>query len=296
MTAETNSTDLPDPIRDQATAAREKWDAAYGAKDDASTPAASENTDAEADLDLEPAKSAASEDEWRHKYDVLRGKYDSEIRRALDESRYWQDRCGQLQAEVDRLNQARPTPAEPSLPDDLKDYLGDDAARVVAKMLADQKRELESRFGEVAAVSRQSAEGMFWSQVNAAFPDYARMQNDPDLNAWLNQPWPGQRQSRLKIAEQAVQVLDAPAFIGLLQAYAPAAAAPAKTLPTPSPTPRRAAGSGTPPPDQTTSTPADLIRQSNRIIELEQAGRYQEAQELRRKKEAAIAEGRIRAA
>lgn len=300
---DTTPNDLPGSLRDQAVAAREKWEAAYGAKEASpeSLPVA-EATEAEISPDGEASgdaeDSAPPDDPWRHKYDVLRGKYDVEIRRVLDESRYWQDRCGQLQAERDRSPPAPPA-AEPPVPDDLRDYLGDDAARVVAKLLADQRRDLESQFGQVAAVSRQSAEGLFWAQVHAAFPDYARMQNDRALNAWLEQPWPGQRQSRLKLAEQAAQALDAFTFIALLQAYfaAPAApAAPAKTLPLPGPTPRRAAGGGAPPSDQTFSTPADLIVQSKRIIELEQQGRYQEAQELRRKKEAAIAEGRVRAA
>lgn len=229
--------------------------------------------------------------EWKHKYDVLKGKYDAELPRALDEARYWRDRCDQLQAQIGTLAETQPkTEPNPSA-QELTDYLGEDAANIVARLLDQQKREMEEKFGQVANLSRQSAEQAFWTQVRAAFPNYGDMQHDPGINNWLAGTWPGQRQTRLQQADALAKALDADGFIALLQAYQPTAAPPRPAMP--GPTPRRAAGSGTPPPAAKSISPAELESFGPRIMSLKNQGRYQEATALEREFDAAVREKRI---
>ncbi len=248
-----------------------------------------------AEESVEPAVAQPSvTSDWEHKYHVLQGKYDAELPRTRDEARYWRDRCEQLQAQLELLAQQQQPPVatpEPPISQELNDYLGADAAKVVAKLLDQQKRDLEAKFGQVAQMTRQSAEGAFWTQVRQAFPNYNDLQHDQGLNQWLGESWPGSRQTRLQQAQALAQALDVEGFIGLLRAYAPAAG-PVKPA-MPSPTPRRAAGSGTPPPAKQSFSPADLEGFGSRIMNLKSQGRWQEAANLEKEFDAIVRENRI---
>ena len=240
------------------------------------------------------AQDPASE-EWKHRYDVLKGKYDAEVPRLHDELRYWRDRAETL------ADQVR-TPQEPANPQssivadqDLADIIGDDAAVVVARLLAKQKADFESKLDQAQQLSQRSAQDRFWDRVYAAFPNYQTMQHDPALNQWMGGSWPGSRYSRLQQAQQLVNDMDSDGFVALLKAYQPTTQEPLQPRKPPAPTPRRAAGSGTPPPEKTTLTPAELEAQSNRVIQLRKSGRRQEADALERILDTAFSEGRIRA-
>lgn len=268
-------------------ALRQAYTQAEGTPEPASEPAAEPVEESVASST--PAPEAG---EWEHKYQVLRGKYDAELPRALDEARYWRDRCDQLQAQLDYAAQHQPA-AEPEQPVDQKlvDFLGEDAAKLVAQMMDQQRRDMEAKFGQVAHLTRKSAEQTFWAQVRQAFPNYGDMQNDPALNKWLEGAWPGSRQTRLQQAQALAQALDADGFIGLLQAYSPAAAPTKPAMP--SPTPRRAAGSGTPPPGKHSFSPSELEAFGPRIMNLKSQGRYQEAANLEKEFDAVVREKRI---
>ena len=279
---------IPESLLEQEKAAEEAVRQAYTQEGtpDAEALAPDESVESGA---LEPQPEAGGE--WRHKYEVLRGKYDAELPRALDEARYWRDRCDQLQAQLGAMAQQQPAAEPHPSEQDLTDYLGEDAAKVVARILDQHKREMEEKFGQVANLSRQSAEQTFCTQVRAAFPNYDDMQADPGLNNWLAGKWPGQRQTRLQQAESLAKALDADGFISLLQAYQPASAPPRPTMP--GPTTRRAAGSGTPPPATRSISPAELESFGPRIMSLKNQGRYQEAAALEREFDATVREKRI---
>lgn len=253
----------------------------------------SQTTDEDVEQQQAPPESDAAD--WQHKYDVLRGKYDAELPRALDEARYWRDRAGQLQEQVDRLSAAhqasgQETPVEGD--DDLNDWLGEDGSKAVRQWMERQKADIEARVGRAESVAKQTAEGAFWSKVNQAFPDYGRMVQDPGLNQWLSESWPGVPVTRMQQAQQLAGAMNADEFIALLRAYNPAN--DGRRPPTmPSPTPTRAAGSGTPPPAGKSLTPADMEAIGQRLRIMKSTGRHQEAAALEREFDAAIREGRI---
>lgn len=251
------------------------------------------------DEDVEQQQASPESDaaDWQHKYDVLRGKYDAELPRALDEARYWRDRAGQLQEQVDRLSAAhqasgQATPVEGDDDVDLNDWLGEDGSKAVRQWMERQKADVEARVARAESVAKQTAEGVFWSKVNKEFPDYGRMAQDPGLNRWLSESWPGVPVTRMQQAQQLASALNADAFIALLRAYTPANDGRRQTT-MPSPTPTRAAGSGTPPPAGKSLTPADMESIGQRIRIMKSNGRYQDAAALEREFDAAIREGRI---
>jgi len=255
----------------------------------------SQTTDEDVEQQQAPPESDAAD--WQHKYDVLRGKYDAELPRALDEARYWRDRAGQLQEQVDRLSAAhqasgQATPVEGDDDVDLNDWLGEDGSKAVRQWMERQKADIEARVGRAESVAKQTAEGAFWSKVNQAFPDYGRMVQDPGLNQWLSESWPGVPVTRMQQAQQLAGAMNADEFIALLRAYNPAN--DGRRPPTmPSPTPTRAAGSGTPPPAGKSLTPADMEAIGQRLRIMKSTGRHQEAAALEREFDAAIREGRI---
>lgn len=255
----------------------------------------SQTTDEDVEQQQAPPESDAAD--WQHKYDVLRGKYDAELPRALDEARYWRDRAGQLQEQVDRLSAAhqasgQATPVEGDDDVDLNDWLGEDGSKAVRQWMERQKADIEARVGRAESVAKQTAEGAFWSKVNQAFPDYGRMEKDPGLNQWLSESWPGVPVTRMQQAQQLAGALNADEFIALLRAYNPAN--DGRRPPTmPSPTPTRAAGSGTPPPAGKSLTPADMEAIGQRLRVMKSTGRHQEAAALEREFDAAVREGRI---
>ena len=283
---------IPESLLQEEKAAEEAIRQAYTPNEGTTEPG-TESAAEPVEAAVTPFTSAPDAGEWEHKYQVLRGKYDAELPRALDEARYWRDRCDQMQAQLDAIAQRQPAPTAeaPPLNQELNDYLGEDAAKIVAKLLDQQKRELEAKFGQVANLSRQSAEQSFWAQVRQVFPNYGELQNDPALNQWLAGTWPGSRQTRLQQAQALAQALDADGFIGLLQAYTPASVSSRPAMP--GPTPRRAAGSGTPPPAKQSLSPAELEAYGPRIMNMKSQGRYQEAAKLEQEFDAAVREKRV---
>jgi len=251
------------------------------------------------DEDVEPEHQTSPESDaadWRHKYDVLRGKYDAELPRAIDEARYWRDRAGQLQEQVDRLSAATPASGQAALVEDddagLNDWLGEDGSKAVRQWMDRQKADIEARVGRAESVAKQSVEQAFWSKGNQAFPDYARMEKDPGLNQWLAESWPGVPVTRMQQAQQLAGTLNADEFIALLRAYSPSNEG--RRPPTmPGPTPTRAAGSGTPPPAGKSLSPTDMEAIGQRIMSMKSSGRHQEAVALEREFDAAVRERRI---
>lgn len=283
-------TDLPEAVRNQELAAEAAWKAAY------SNPAETE-TDAPEQSDAEPAPAPAAEtppapvsDEWKHRYDVLKGKYDAEVPRLHEEARYWREQA--MTALQQQAAQPAPEQAPSIQPDTaLVDLLGDEAAAAVTALLDKQRKDFEAKLQQTQQLAGRTVQDRFWEKVRAAFPNYAEMQNDTGLNGWLAQPWPGSRKPRLDEANAAFANLDAESFIALLSAYQPPAtpAAPAPRTP-PAPTPRRAAGSGTPPPEKTAFSPAYYHQQMQRVTQLRSSGRYAEADALEKSLDAAASE------
>ena len=275
------TTELPEILRTQEAEAEATWKAAYAEPEAA---AESPPTTDPAPAPAAETPTAPAEDEWKHRYDVLCGKYNAEVPRLHDEVRYWRDQAA-LAAQQHQPETGVNADAA------LVDLLGDDAAKAVTALLESQKAEFEAKLQQTQQLGMRSAQDRFWDKVRAAFPNYGEMQNDPALNAWLGQSWPGSRQTRLQEANAAFSNMDADAFIALLQAYSPAAApvAPAPRTPPP-PTPRRAAGSGTPPPDKQPFSPAGYQQQMNRVIQLRSNGRYAEADALEKSLDAAASE------
>ena len=293
--------DIPDQVKDQHRAAFEDFKARQDlAATDADLSEAQEvdQTAVEQEAAPKPAQPAHDGEDWQHKYQVLKGKYDAELPRALDEAHYWQDRCTQLQTALEQAKATEPPAAKANdapVPSDLVDTLGEDAAKAVAQLLKQQREELTNQFGaqlqSTAQLSYQSAADNFWARVRQSLPNYNELRVDPGLNAWLNQAWPGSRQTRLQIAMEAEKALDADAFIGLLQAYQPAATPEVRKAP--APTPRRAAGGGEAPPPERPMSGEEYRQKSQRVIELRQDGRYQQAADLEKELDAAKRSGRV---
>ena len=274
------TTELPETLRAQEAEAEATWKAAYAEPEAA---AESPPTTDPAPAPTVETPAAPAEDEWKHRYDVLCGKYNAEVPRLHDEVRYWRDQAA-LAAQQHQPETGVKADAA------LVDLLGDDAAKAVTALLESQKAEFEAKLQQTQQWGMRSAQERFWDKVRTAFPNYGEMQNDPALNAWLGQSWPGSRQTRLQEANAAFSNMDADAFIALLQAYSPAApVAPAPRTPPP-PTPRRAAGSGTPPPDKQPFSPAGYQQQMTRVIQLRSNGRYAEADALEKSLDAAASE------
>jgi hypothetical protein len=285
-------TDVPESVRNQELAAEAAWKAAYA------EPTETADTDALEQPDAEPAPAPATETqpapvetEWKHRYDVLKGKYDAEVPRLHEESRYWREQA--MTALQQQAAQPAPEPATPAIQPDtaLVDLLGDEAAAAVAALMDKQRQDFEAKLQQTQQLAGRTVQDRFWEKVRSAFPNYAEMQNDSALNGWLAQPWPGSRQPRLNEANAAFSNLDAEAFIALLSAYQPPAApaAPSPRTPPP-PTPRRAAGSGTPPPDKAAFSPANYHQQMQRVMQMRSSGRYAEADALEKSLDTAASE------
>ena len=283
--------EIPQRLRDEEAAAEAKLTQLTDEAGESDETTADEHVSS----DVTPSPRDTEGEDWKHKYEVLQGKYNAELPRALHDAAYWRDRAGQLQEQVDRLSAAhqasgQETPVEGD--DDLNDWLGEDGSKAVRQWMERQKADIEARVGRAESVAKQTAEGAFWSKVNQAFPDYGRMVQDPGLNQWLSESWPGVPVTRMQQAQQLAGALNADEFIALLRAYNPAN--DGRRPPTmPSPTPTRAAGSGTPPPAGKSLTPADMEAIGQRLRIMKSTGRHQEAAALEREFDAAIREGRI---
>lgn len=228
---------VADSKEDDAPAADEARPEANSAKDEATTPSASEH-----------GAKDGSED-YAQKYRTLQGMYNADIARLQAAKRDSEARLTQMEQLLASLQaQGTSAPAPAAQPKAAPTYLSDndkaeygesiDVMRKVSREelypIIDKISALESTLNSLSAnlntavlpqvqrVAQQqamSAEERFWNVLGEQVPNWQQINNDQGFQSWLLEIDPMTGASRQTYLEQAQQALDATRVVAFFRAY-----------------------------------------------------------------------------
>ena len=188
------------------------------------------------------------DDGWRHKYNVLQGKYNAEVPRlqrelggAQDLIQEMRQRQNNLETTLASMQATRESPADPPAapppavtPDeietfgpDLHDFIQRTAQDIANKLVADKMKGVEGRVDKVASDTSQVSKTVAHSkqqevirQLEAAVPTWAELNNDKEgFIPWLDQDDPYAGQKRGVLLRQAFANFDASRVIAIFKGY-----------------------------------------------------------------------------
>lgn len=184
---------------------------------------------------------------WRQRFDVMQGKYNSEVPRLNEQLRQMAE---QMQALTSRLDKLPPTPAPQPAPErpmvtpQDEDKFGADLIEVMRRAARDELRTILTRVEaiesavksvapQVERVKRveqevaQSRADKFWTDLAAAVPDWEQVNSSQPWLDWLKEVDPLIGVPRQVVLEHAQRQLDAQRAIAVFKAFK--ALAPSQT-------------------------------------------------------------------
>lgn len=178
-------------------------------------------------------------DEFEHKYNTLRGKYDAEVPRLHSQVRDLTAKLTEMQEAVEKLS--APPPKEPvslvtdadreAFGEDLLDVQRRVAEEVASKYetrLAAQDAMIEGMRKALADTGDHIGEVTFEAQLHRLVPDYDAINVDPKWIAWLNSVDPILRGPRRNAAQDAFNRGDAEAIADYIALFKQQTAVEAK--------------------------------------------------------------------
>lgn len=145
----------------------------------------------------EPAPQV--EEDWKHKYEVLKGKYDSEVPRLLKEMKRLKREKQELATRLDLLEKMLLTRETSSAPPSRKEEEEEDEEvkklkeeypdiyRAIEKVLRKKIGTVENK---VKDMTTQMTQQQFIAQLTAIVPEWQRLNTDPDFLDWLQEEDP----------------------------------------------------------------------------------------------------------
>lgn len=223
--------ELPEQVRKQEEESQKLWDQQHGNTAPEATPEVEEP-----EILVETPVIPESSD-FKHKYDVLQGKYDSELPRMSAENKQLRDHTielsqviSTLQSEVEKLKE---TPAvEPEPPQGMRESLSEEEVaeiesvmdfdvfdKIVGKFVKNRTQPLEQNIASLQTTRAQSAEDVFYGKINA-ITDLQAINTSQEFNEWLDLKAPYTHQTRRTILKAAESNLDADTVCELFGDYA----------------------------------------------------------------------------
>ena len=178
-------------------------------------------------VELKPADTSPTdvEDDFKQKYNTLRGKYDAEVPRLHQQVKQLNDELSAFRQEMTAKKEEPTKPKEKvSLVTDAdREEFGEDLLNVQRKVAQEVSQEYEERFEQqekiikalqdkIAGTDKQVGETQFSQRLVNLIPDFAQIDNDERWVAWLNEHDPMLRAPRRVQAQAAFDKGDAEAI------------------------------------------------------------------------------------
>ena len=165
------------------------------------------------------------EDDFKQKYNTLRGKYDAEVPRLHQQVKQLTDELGNFREEMTAKKEAPTKPKEKvSLVTDAdREEFGEDLLNVQRKVAQEVAQDYEEKLEQqnsvikalqdkIAGTDKQVGETQFSQRLVNLIPDFAQVDNDERWVAWLNEHDPMLRAPRRVQAQEAFNNGDAEAI------------------------------------------------------------------------------------
>lgn len=244
-----------------------------------------------------PPAPAAPKDDFEHKYRVLQGMYEADVKRTQAAQR-------ELDARLAAIEKAPAAPAAEPNAKDIETFGADLIAMVQryaeSNQAATEQRlgALEQRIGTVTAQTQGNATQMFFQELERRVPDYAKINADDRWLVWLGEKdglFDLTRQAALEDAQSKGNVARVASFFLEFQKSLPAAPQPDLTSLSQQVVPST---TGSPAPARTTSKPTisekAITSFYNDVARGKYDGREAERDSLELAINIAVAEGRVR--
>jgi F0F1-type ATP synthase membrane subunit b/b' len=242
---------------------------------------AAEGTPAAKELSTAPPNR--EEDTYKHKYEVLAGKFNKEIRERqaenstiLNQNKMLQDSLAELTAEVQKLKEAKPQPV--SIDENEKNfkeqfdevYTGVEA--MVRRMFSDFEAKLDAKLGQATNSVRtefvqdkaKTAYERYIDDLTKAHADWQEINVNPKFLEWLEVTERYAGKTRMELMREAHTRMDAPTVIAFFDDFLKEKGTPARREPTPHPN-DRGSGSGSPSGGEKIYTGQDLTELSEKV-------------------------------
>lgn len=191
----------------------------------------------------EEQKPQSGTEDWKHKYQVLKGKYDAEVPELTNRLMALSSTLDSQGALIQELQQKLQEPAaetgkaaEPAQKFDILDEAefdgyGENILKLVRQLNALIKRQsdpqpkqnagpdIEARIGRIEQRVIQSAEEEYYSTLDKSLPDWRVLNRDPKFLAWLQQPDPITEIQRMTAIKRAAGMFNARQVIAIFNAY-----------------------------------------------------------------------------
>lgn len=184
------------------------------------------------------------DDTWKHKFDVISGKYQAEVPRLYGQLKEQNQQLEQLQRELAELKAK--AAAEPEKPKESlvtskdEEAFGSDLIDMARRVTRDEIGQVLDRINQieqmlkriealpqqvqqVAQQQAQSAEERYWGAVNTAIPDWNQIDSDPRWVEWLNTRAPFAVKTYRELAGEAIQAGQIEPIVELVKAWKQAA-------------------------------------------------------------------------
>jgi len=257
----------------------------------------------------DPAKDEPQDKDalyWQHRFNVLQGKYNSEIPALRQENDELKQQAADKDRRIAELEQQAPTAGNSGVSDDqlaqFKQEFGEDLVTFVERMVSQRApapqadtgntRELSERLERLESEKQEDAQARFWVNLEQAVPTFREINADAEFHQFLAQFDPQTGKQRQQVLNEAQQALDAKGVADIFQSYLDQAApAPRPQVPEDQVEPRTARTTEAPQGKKlwTRAEIGQFYRDKN-------SGRYSadEAQRLEADIFAAQTEGRVR--
>jgi hypothetical protein len=175
-------------------------------------------------------KKEPTDEEYKQKYFVLKGKYDAEVPRLQAELKELKDSVAELKAV-----KPKETPAPDKTEDDLLSdpsikYLHDEYPEVYKAVLAIEKKkvvksddksgtELSERIAKIEKSQTRTIEERFGDDLNRLAPDWEKINEDPKFLEWLKEEDQFTGYTRFQLATSAQNDMNGPRVAAFYNAF-----------------------------------------------------------------------------
>ncbi|MGP5310603.1 hypothetical protein [Vreelandella alkaliphila] len=170
----------------------------------------------------EPKTEAKDALYWEHRFNVIRGKYDTEVPALRKEVEQLKQQLADASKAPDAPKQSLPGVSDEELARYKEEY-GDDLVSLMMRLSGSQQQqpntEIAQRLERLESDKQEDAEARFWIGLEQAVPNYQQINSEPAFLQFLNQFDPQTGKRYQQALSQAQQSLDAKGVADVFKLY-----------------------------------------------------------------------------
>lgn len=170
----------------------------------------------------EPKTEAKDALYWEHRFNVIRGKYDTEVPALRKENEQLKQQLADASKAPDAPKQSLPGVSDEELARYKEEY-GDDLVSLMMRLSGSQQQqpntEIAQRLERLESEKQEDAEARFWIGLEQAVPNYREINSEPGFMQFLSTFNPQTGRQYQQALSQAQQSLDAKGVADVFKLY-----------------------------------------------------------------------------